>query len=347
MSLKNPSGNSSSRPPDPHDRKRPVSERKIQANRENSLKSTGPKTERGKRLASLNAITHGILAREVVIGAGDGEESQEEFQALTASLWQYYEPFGPIEGMLVEEIAVTWWRKARLIRTENGEIRKRQDTLSMDLLLRNSDKINLALLQSQPEMYLFNSKNPADAKVGTVERQSVLQSVDRSLREHSSGLTHLSAILGLAKAELASDGQISEPVRKNIFRLFYSTDLPFATLCRNADYLEAPMEGRTPERNIEKDLLTDRAFITGVIDQKLKELDLLKKFSIERAKLALDAEDRSSSLPSGDAIDKIVRYEAHLDRKLYRAMDQLERLQRQRKGENVPPPLNINLGPRT
>ena len=31
----------------------------------------------------------------------------------------------------------------------------------------------------------------------------------------------------------------------------------------------------------------------------------------------------------------------------YRAMDQLERLQRQRKGEKVPPPLNIDLGRRT
>ena len=27
----------------------------------------------------------------------------------------------------------------------------------------------------------------------------------------------------------------------------------------------------------------------------------------------------------------------------YRAMDRLERLQRQRKGENIPPPLNVNL----
>jgi len=49
-------------------------------------------------------------------------------------------------------------------------------------------------------------------------------------------------------------------------------------------------------------------------------------------------------LPSVNATDKLLRYEAHLDRQLYRAMDQLERLQRLRRGENVPPPLNINLG---
>jgi hypothetical protein len=41
----------------------------------------------------------------------------------------------------------------------------------------------------------------------------------------------------------------------------------------------------------------------------------------------------------GDKTDKLLRDEAYLDGKLYRAMDQLERLQRQRRGETVPPPL--------
>jgi len=52
------------------------------------------------------------------------------------------------------------------------------------------------------------------------------------------------------------------------------------------------------------------------------------------------------SLPPALVSHKLLRYEAHLDRQLHRAMDQLERLQRQRKGENVPPPLNVNLGRR-
>ena len=36
----------------------------------------------------------------------------------------------------------------------------------------------------------------------------------------------------------------------------------------------------------------------------------------------------------------------HLDRQLYCAMDQLECLQWQRRGENVPPRLKISLGGR-
>ena len=61
-------------------------------------------------------------------------------------------------------------------------------------------------------------------------------------------------------------------------------------------------------------------------------------------KIALWSRVRSArrfSLPGAGATDKLLRYESQLDRELYRAMDQLERLQRQRKGENVPPPLNV------
>ena len=96
MSQQEPSHNSSTASPEPRGRKRPASERKIQANRRNALHSTGPKTERGKRTVSRNAIKHGFLAREVVITAGDGEESGEEFQAFFASLREHYEPVGPI-----------------------------------------------------------------------------------------------------------------------------------------------------------------------------------------------------------------------------------------------------------
>ena len=38
----------------------------IEANRRNAQKSTGPKTERGKARAKLNAIKHGLTARTIM-----------------------------------------------------------------------------------------------------------------------------------------------------------------------------------------------------------------------------------------------------------------------------------------
>jgi CRISPR/Cas system-associated endonuclease Cas1 len=69
----------------------------------------------------------------------------------------------------------------------------------------------------------------------------------------------------------------------------------------------------------------------------------MKRGKFEREKLAVEAEARSFALPFADATDKLLRYEAHFDRQLYRALDELEHLQRRRKGENVPPPLNVTI----
>jgi hypothetical protein len=49
--------------------------------------------------------------------------------------------------------------KARVLRAENEEIRKRLDTLTMDQVLRNSDKGNLDLALSEMELGLFSAEN--------------------------------------------------------------------------------------------------------------------------------------------------------------------------------------------
>lgn len=115
MSLQEPSPDFSIPPSPEHSApKRPVSERRVQANRRNALRSTGPKTERGKRTVARNAIKHGLLAREVVITAGDGKESLKDFQDQHLGLWKFYQPVGIVEESLVETIAICWWRKAGL-----------------------------------------------------------------------------------------------------------------------------------------------------------------------------------------------------------------------------------------
>lgn len=48
-------------------------------------------------------------------------------------------------------------------------------------------------------------------------------------------------------------------------------------------------------------------------------------------------------LPKDGTLDKILRYEAAIERNLGRALDRLERLQRRRKGEPVLPPVSMRL----
>ncbi len=55
---------------------------------------------------------------------GEGKEKVEEFTDLLENLHLTYAPEGPMEGMLVERIAVGYWRLRRAIRFETGMLRE-------------------------------------------------------------------------------------------------------------------------------------------------------------------------------------------------------------------------------
>ena len=61
-----------------------TSSKQIEANRRNSLNSTGPKTEAGKQASRCNAVRHGLTA-ETVIGALEDAEDYKTFEASIAA----------------------------------------------------------------------------------------------------------------------------------------------------------------------------------------------------------------------------------------------------------------------
>ena len=63
-----------------------TTDKQIAANRKNAAHSTGPVTPSGKAIASRNALKHGLLAKEILVDAGEGAESQEEFDAVLLDL---------------------------------------------------------------------------------------------------------------------------------------------------------------------------------------------------------------------------------------------------------------------
>jgi hypothetical protein len=93
-----------------------TSEKKAQANRQNALKSTGPKTPEGKDAVRLNAMKHGLLCQEVLL-PGEDEEALRE---LSEHLWTELKPVGEMENLLVDRIIASHWRLRRLGRVEAG-----------------------------------------------------------------------------------------------------------------------------------------------------------------------------------------------------------------------------------
>ena len=93
-----------------------ASDKKAQANRQNALKSTGPKTPEGKASVRHNALKHGLLAQEVLLQEEDEEALRELDERLRAEL----RPEGEIEDLLVEQIVAAQWRLRRMRRVEAG-----------------------------------------------------------------------------------------------------------------------------------------------------------------------------------------------------------------------------------
>lgn len=88
----------------------------VQANRANSLHSTGPRTAAGKAVVARNAVRHGLraeLSAQVEYRLMDGEDLPR-FLALHESMCRQYRPRSEVEAMLVEQLAVCVWRQRRI-----------------------------------------------------------------------------------------------------------------------------------------------------------------------------------------------------------------------------------------
>src|SRR5262249_30569304 len=93
-----------------------TSYRQIDANRRNAVKSTGPRTDAGKRIARCNAVRHGLTA-ETVIGA---LEDAEDYKAFEAAITADYDAQSAIERELVLRLASLLWRLRRATTMETG-----------------------------------------------------------------------------------------------------------------------------------------------------------------------------------------------------------------------------------
>ena len=83
---------------------------KLAANQANAQLSTGPKTPEGKKAASLNAVKHGLTARELVIRP----EDQPVFDELHAAYLSELQPNGILETGMFNSIVHAAWNLRRI-----------------------------------------------------------------------------------------------------------------------------------------------------------------------------------------------------------------------------------------
>jgi len=90
--------------------------RKIEANRRNALKSTGPITSEGKERSRCNAVRHGLTAETVIAVL----ESSADYQAFEAAVISDYDAETAVERELVLRLASVLWRLRRATAIETA-----------------------------------------------------------------------------------------------------------------------------------------------------------------------------------------------------------------------------------
>jgi hypothetical protein len=93
-----------------------ASDKQIIANQKNARRSTGPRTESGKRRSRRNAIRHGLTAETVI----DILEDPADYRAFERAIKSNYSPQTAIEGQLVTRLASLLWRLRRAVTIESG-----------------------------------------------------------------------------------------------------------------------------------------------------------------------------------------------------------------------------------
>jgi len=298
-----------------------VSEKQLEANRQNALKG-GVKTPEGKEIVKYNALKHGLLAKEVVITVGDGAEDPAEFNALLSDLTGQFKPEGTLEEILVEKIAVAYWRLRRAYRYEAGLIRDELDNATDDYY-DNAD-------------YQGNKYNKTD------------EEIDQDIKQEQECLE----IWEKDKKELTAMHKDGKPL-EDIYDWEGNWDWLFEKV---SDLFPSDDDNErewTP-KEIREFLNHNAEWSDDQIWQALIELcddgakrhrEQIASFEKRKVKnkLKLQVIKKLGSIPDKDELDRLLRYEGSIERQLYKAINQLERQQRLRAGDNVPAPLAVDV----
>ncbi len=279
-----------------------------EANQKNALFSTGPVSEEGKTVVCLNAIKHGIFAKDLIINSGLGKENEKEYYDLFQNLMDCLNPTNQMESLLVEKITIDFWRLRRVLRFEEGSIKKYLDEV-LNEFYTYSHKTN-----SEIDKAIENKKTMIDWNVRYIEC--------------------------LAKHSVFFDQPIwkGKDIESDIIEDFYA-------IAKDIEYDKKSKEECNRIYNGEFNFTEIKAFIKKhgycsdkEISSKLIEIYLKQNEEIEEAIQELEQDKRKNiaadelnakicAIPQDESVDKIMKYEKSIQKSIFQNLLLLKKLQ--------------------
>jgi hypothetical protein len=179
--------------------RKPISPAKLAANRRNGQKSKGPKTEEGKSSSRWNALKHGVLSQRLLVLKDDDSRT---YTLLLENLRRDLNPGNALEEILVEKIAMAYWRLHIAYGYEAEFARSRGEFLVVaDRMGRYANTIHRQLLAAMNEFERLQRRRLGEAVPAPI-------AVDVNINDENGELTDE---LPVPQARLLSLGALSVP----------------------------------------------------------------------------------------------------------------------------------------
>jgi hypothetical protein len=252
----------------------------------------------GTEITRFNALKHGLLSRYTVLPWEDADE----YRALIAALASEHAPQGPTEEHLVEELAGIIWRKRRLRLAEAAALhRGLEDTFSP----------------------YGKTMKAALAYVGASNQSEVVSdAVQATATDTDEEMTDIAADEAMTRRALA----LLCTTRNDAY------EAALEALCEDTQGWWAGQLARDP-RELDEDEAPATADANGL--RRFLENDVLPWFENRKKELTnrpLIREQAFGEALDPDKLERLGRYEVHLDRKFERTLAMLLRLKDLRQG---------------
>jgi hypothetical protein len=321
-----------------------VSDR-TETNRNNARHSTGPKTAEGKAKSAKNALSHGLRSDLSVLPG----ERPEDWEAHRAGIVQALAPVGALESELAGRVALCLWRLRRVAAYETGvtavgleeaaeaawrvthagfgeveSVAARLQQAREDL---KSKRETVVWWEGMPAFLRDLPRLPDGASVDGDDACGALEDISGQLpgaEDESFDLEDKAFLTGLGvPADEVHDawnweGWTAGMVRRAVDQMARAFKTDPAKLLAKAlkGREEIQAEGKKEVRRLGQEVRR--------LEQQVRE----KEARLRQRRI----------LPEDKTLDKVTRYEAHVGRQMLQALHTLERLQKTRAGEDVPPP---------
>jgi hypothetical protein len=258
----------------------------------------------GYDTSRLNAVRHGVLSRFTVLPWEDAAEHRELVHMLVAE----HEPVGTTEMHLVTELAGVFWRKRRLRLAEGATFQR-----GLQAAVDNGCKTTRAALVTRSEF-------PTGAMDVKLAVRDGAKDPEQLLAEHEADQR-----MTLNAMEVLGSGRNSA----------YQDALDVLHVSTREAWIDQLAWEPTDYGEDVKPYSADSASLLRYLAD-----EIIPWYDRERAEIIARPSVRTQALGEAldpDRLERLARYEVHLDRKFERTLSTLLRLQELRRAREVRP----------